>query len=80
MTPPRVVTVSPAQYDVIRELAHDGPSNAAIAERLGKTKRAVAVTLCRVMAKAEQPNRTALALALDRGRLKVQVRDRRRTA
>lgn len=69
----RVCPVSRAQKAVLDELMADGAGNAEIAARLGLSIETVKTQLRRVMQRAGAPSRTALAVALFRGHLRVRV-------
>ena len=69
----RLATVTRAQAQVIAELACDGASNGTIAERLGISEETVKSHLKAALAAARCTNRTELAVALLRGRLKLRV-------
>lgn len=72
-----VATVTPSQRDVIRELACDGPSNAEIGDRLGIREDTVKTHMRAALEATGCPNRTALALAVVRGRVRLHVEDHR---
>lgn len=80
MTVPRLVEVTQQQRAVVGELARDGASTAVIAERLGYTAPTVRSVISRVMQVAGCETRTALAVALLRGHLKLRTVDRRTKA
>jgi DNA-binding NarL/FixJ family response regulator len=76
-SPVHALVITPAQVAILEELCRDGADNQRIANRLGVTMNTVKCQLHRVMQEAGMPDRTALAVALLRGALVPQVRDRR---
>jgi DNA-binding NarL/FixJ family response regulator len=72
---PRIITVTARERAVIVELAADGASNAEIAERLGLTTEGVANRFKNLMRRTGYTSRTALAVDLLRGRVKLRVID-----
>ena len=69
---PPVVELTPRQFEVINELAHDGATNAEIAERLGMSLHNVGVRMGEIMSRTGYHDRTALAVALIRRRILVR--------
>lgn len=80
MTGPRIIDVTPSQRDVAAELAADGASDQDIAERLGLTYGTVRQHVHGLLVATGCANRTHLAVALLRGRIRLRARDRRRDA
>lgn len=78
MTPPRVLLLSLPAYEVVRELAHDGASNAEIGDRLGLTIDAVKAHIKVAMAETGCANRTELAVRIARGRIHLDTTGRSR--
>lgn len=73
----RIAVVTPAQADVIAELACDGPTNRQIGERLGITEDTVKRHIRDALSRTGYDNRTALAVALLRGQLRLRTTDNR---
>lgn len=72
---PRVIEVTQRERDVIGELAADGASNKQIAERLDITVATVTNRFKWLMKRTGYASRTALAVDLLRGRVKLRVVD-----
>lgn len=72
-----VVTLTPQQRAVVRELTRDGAGNATIAARLHISMGTVARHLSDALDATGCPSRTSLAVELLRGRLRIRTLDRR---
>lgn len=77
MTPARTITVTPAQRELIDAFMFDGAEPTVIARRMGLTRGSIYNRFTKILDRAGMPNRTAFALALERGQLKLRVRDGR---
>ena len=72
MSAPLVVVVTPAQRRVLLDFMRDGASSETVAGRLGMNRFNVNHHLGCVRRAAGQPTYTALALALERGQVKLR--------
>lgn len=70
---PRVVDVTETERAILTELARDGASNRAIAQRLGLDYRDVLYRLGEMLRRTDYGTRTALALDLVRGKVKLRI-------
>lgn len=81
MTPPSaapiVITVTAGEREALAHLAWDGADNERIGWRLGVSTAAVAKRISTALGKTPYVNRTELAVALIRGRIKLRVTDGR---
>lgn len=68
---PRTVRISPAQQRVLDELMRDGADTDIIARRLTLSPWTVRSHMNAVLKATGQPTRTALAVALFRGQLRI---------
>lgn len=75
---PDFVAVPAAQAAIARELRRDGADNATIARRLGLTESSVATYMHRLLEATGYPHRTALAVGILRGQVRVTTVDARR--
>lgn len=74
---PRIVRVTPAQREMIGIFMTDGADPETVARRMGITRGTAYNRFTRIMRRAGVPNRTALALALERGQIKLRVQESR---
>ena len=75
--PPVVADLTPVLRSIAVEIARDGATNATIGRRVHLAPGTVAIYVGRILAATGMPNRTALALALVRGELKIRTVDQR---
>lgn len=80
VTAPLTVTVSATQRRILAQLAHDGADNTTIARRLGMSKHTVGQRIHEVLRTTPYTNRTALAVALIHGRLRLRCRGHEQAA
>lgn len=74
---PKIVQVTPAQRKLIGIFMTDGADPDTIAHRMGMRRGTVYNRFTRILERCELPNRTALALALERGQIRLRVHDGR---
>ena len=74
---PRILRVTAAQREMIGIFMADGADPNTIAHRMGIARGTAYNRFTRILTKAGVPNRTALALALERGQIKLRVHDGR---
>ena len=74
---PRIVVVTPAQREMIGIFMSDGADPDTVARRMGIARGTAYNRFTRILRRAGVPNRTALALALERGQIKLRVHDGR---
>jgi len=70
---PRIVKVTPQQREMIGVFMADGADPKTIAHRMGIARGTAYNRFTRILAKCGVPNRTALALALERGQIRLRV-------
>lgn len=67
--------ITPRERDALVELLNDGADNETIARRMGVQYDTAKTHLRNLLAKSGMPNRTALALAVERGEIVPRVVD-----